>query len=130
MTILNGIKNFLEFINQNWTVIIVIIGLVIALAQKIKSYLSKSRDEKVKIAKTQIQEIILKLVTDAEIDYEEWSKSGSIKRAQVISQIYSDYPILSKVVDQQSLTEWIDGVIDTSLDTLREIVAMNTKGES
>lgn len=69
------------------------------------------------------------MVTEAELDYEEWSKAGSIKRSQVIEQIYEEYPILSKVVDKTALTEWIDATIDTALETLREIVAENEKAD-
>lgn len=127
MNILNGVQNFLQLVNDNWTTILVCIGLVIAIARKAKAFFSKSDDEKVEIAKAQIRETILKMVTEAEVNYEEWNKAGSIKRAQVINQIYSEYPVLSKVVDQTALTEWIDGVIDDSLKTLREIVAENKK---
>lgn len=127
MNILNGVHNFLQLVNDNWTTILVCIGLVIAIARKAKAFFTKSDDEKVEIAKAQIRETILKMVTEAEVDYEEWNKAGSIKRAQVINQIYSEYPVLSKVVDQTALTEWIDEVIDDSLKTLREIVAENKK---
>lgn len=99
---LKGIQNFLQFINNNWTTIIIIISLLIALYQKIKSFISKSNEEKIEQAKKQIKEICLKLVTDAEIDYENWNQAGSIKRAQVIQKIFTDYPILAKVTDQES----------------------------
>lgn len=125
MNILNGVQNFLQLVNDNWTTIMVIIGLGIAIGKKVKDYIAKSDDEKIEIAKTQIQEAILKMVTEAELDYEEWDKAGSIKRSQVIAQIYAEYPILSKVVDQNTLIEWIDATIDTSLETLREIVDNN-----
>ena len=125
MNILNGVQNFLQLVNDNWTTIMVIIGLGIAIGKKVKDYIAKSDDEKIEIAKTQIQETILKMVTEAELDYEEWDKAGSIKRSQVIAQIYAEYPILSKVVDQNTLIEWIDATIDTSLETLREIVDNN-----
>ena len=125
MVVLNGIKNFLEIIETNWTTIIVIIGLVIAIAKKAKNYLSKSDEEKIEIAKQQVKEIILKLISDAEVDYDEWKKAGSIKRSQVIEEIFIEYPILSKTVDQKELIEWIDEIIDESLVTLREIVAKN-----
>ena len=127
---LDGIKNFLQFVNDNWTAIIIIISLIIALYQKIKSYLSKSNDEKITVAKQQIKEIILKLISDAEVDYEDWNKAGSIKRAQVIQKIFSEYPILAKVTDQEKLVEWIDETIDTSLKELRKIVADNPKTSS
>ncbi|MDO5546952.1 MAG: hypothetical protein Q4F79_00495 [Eubacteriales bacterium] len=125
MNILNGIQNFLQLINDNWTTIMVIIGLAIAVGKKVADYFSKSDEEKIEIAKAQIKETVLKMVTEAELDYEEWNKAGSIKRSQVIGQIYADYPILSKVVDQQALIEWIDETIDESLKTLREVVSNN-----
>lgn len=125
MNILNGVQNFLTLVNDNWTTIMVVIGLAIAVVRKAKTYFAKSDDEKVEIAKAQIRETILRMVTEAEVDYEEWNKAGSIKRSQVIGQIYADYPVLSKVVDQQALTAWIDETIDESLKTLREVVSNN-----
>lgn len=125
MVVLNGVKNFLELINQNWTVIVIIIGLVLAIAKKAKNYFSKSDEEKIEIAKQQIKEIIFKLISDAEVDYEEWKKAGSIKRSQVIEEIFVEYPILSKAVNQEELIKWIDEIIDEALVTLREIVAEN-----
>lgn len=125
MNILNGIQKFLELINDNWTTIMVILGLAAAIAQKAKNYLAKSDDEKIAIAKMQIRETILKLVAEAEMDYEEWNVAGSIKRAQVINQIYEQYPVLSKIVDQPELVAWIDKQIDDALDTLRYIIKEN-----
>lgn len=125
MNILNGIQNFLAMINENWTTIMVVIGLAIAVGGKVRDYFSKSDEEKIEIAKTQIKETILKMVTEAEVDYEEWNKAGSIKRAQVIGQIYSEYPILSKVIAQNELISWIDTQIDSALDTLRNVIKEN-----
>ncbi len=125
MNILNGIQKFLELINDNWTTIMVILGLAAAIAQKAKNYLAKSDDEKIAIAKMQICETILKLVAEAEMDYEEWDVAGSIKRAQVINQIYEMYPVLSKIVEQPELVAWIDEQIDDALGTLRHIIKEN-----
>ena len=125
MSILDGVKNFLEFVNENWTTIIVIIGLVIAITKKGIVYFNKSDEEKIAIAKKQIQETMLKLITDAEENYDEWKQAGSIKRAQVIDELFANYPILSKVANQEDLIKWIDDVIDESLITLREIVENN-----
>lgn len=125
MSILDGVKNFLELVNENWTTIIVIIGLVIAITKKATTYFNKSDEEKIAIAKKQIQETMLKLITDAEENYNEWKQAGSIKRAQVIDELFANYPILSKVTNQEDLIKWIDDVIDESLITLREIVENN-----
>lgn len=123
---LNGIQNFLEFINDNWTSIMVVIGLFIGVGKKVTDYFGKSNEEKIAIAKTQIQETMLRMITDAEMDFNEWNKAGSIKRSQVIEEVYASYPILSKVASQDEIIKWIDEQIDKSLETLREIIAENS----
>ena len=126
---LTGIQNFLQFINDNWTAILIIIALGFSIALKIKNLFTKGKNGQIEIAKAQIKQIILKLITDAEIDYNDWAKSGSIKRAQVIQKIYADYPILAKVTDQETLIAWIDAEINNSLKELRKIVAENATGK-
>lgn len=126
MVILNGIKNFLLFIENNWTTICVIIGLLIAISKKVYNYFTKSDEEKIEIAKSQIQQTMLKMITEAEVTYEAWNQSGSIKRSQVIEEIFEKYPILSKISNQEEIIEWIDNEIDNSLKTLREIVKSNS----
>lgn len=126
MNILTGIQNFLGIVNENWTTIMVIIGLTIAISKKAKDYFSKSDEEKIAIAKKQIQEAMLRMITEAEISYEEWNKAGSIKRSQVIEEIFTNYPVLSKVINQDELIAWIDTEINNALKTLREIVKENT----
>lgn len=130
MNILNGIQNFLQFINDNWTSIMVIIGLGIGVSKKVKNYFSKSDEEKIAIVKSQIKETMLKMITEAEISYEEWNKAGSIKRSQVIEEIFAKYPVLSKAVDQSKLIKWIDDEIDNSLKTLREVMKINKTTEN
>lgn len=125
MNMLNGIKNFLELINNNWTMIVTIVALCMTIIKKAKDYFDKLDNEQIQIAKNQIQEIMLKLISDAEMDYEEWKGAGSIKRSQVIEELFLEYPILSKVANQQELIAWIDNEIDYALKTLRKIVEEN-----
>lgn len=129
MNILTGICNFLQFINDNWTMIITILVLVAAIGKKIVDFLNNSEEEKIAIAKEQIRETMLKLITEAEIDYQNFIKAGSVKRSQVISQIYERYPVLSKIADQEELVKWLDEVIDESLEEMRKIFEQ-TKEES
>ena len=126
---LNGIQNFLQFINDNWTAIIIIISLIIAIVQKARSYFNKSNAEKIEIAKKQISQVVLKLITDAEVDYNDLVSAGSIKRSQVIQKIFNDYPILTKATDQKVIIEWIDDMINNSLKELRKIVEINKQKE-
>lgn len=125
MIVLEGIKNFLQLIEANWTLILVIIGLGISLKNKIKNYMALSEEQKIEIAKEQLREMILKLVSDAEEDYLEFKQAGSIKRSQVISQIFAEFPVLSKVMEQEELIKFIDNEIDNALVTLREVIENN-----
>lgn len=119
---LNGIKNFLMMINNNWPTIVVIIGLCIMIYRKIKDFVYLSEDEKIKAAKEQLSSVVLSLVSSAEIQYKDYQKAGEIKRSQVIDEIFKKYPILSKVTDQEELLQYIDDLIDEALKTVREIV--------
>lgn len=125
--ILIGIKNFLELINQNWTLIMVVIGLGILVYKKIKSYLSLSDQEKINIALGQIRVTALKMVTDAEKEYEEWVKAGGIKRSEFLDVVFKKYPILNKVTDQESLIKTLDEIINEALKEMRKVIDENTK---
>lgn len=126
---MKSIQNFLIFLDTNWVTICVIAGLIVSLITKIKSYMGKTDEEKMAIAKKQIQQTMLKMITEAEINYDAWNEAGSIKRSQVIEDIYTKYPILSKMADQENVIAWIDEEINNSLKTLREIVKSNKEIE-
>lgn len=127
--VLTGIRNFLDLINQNWTLITVVAGLGILVYKKIKNYLSLSDQEKIDLALKQIRITALKMVTDAEDEYANLVKAGEIKRAEVIDVIFEKYPILNKVTDQETLIKMLDDIIDEALITMRKVIEENTKTE-
>lgn len=129
MNVLTGIHNFLEFINENWTMIASIVTLIIVIVNKAKSYFSLSTEEQIKIAKAQINEIMLKLVTEAEKDYRQWIKAGNIKRSQVIDEVFAMYPVLSKVTNQDEIIAWIDEAINNALKEMRKIFEENAENK-
>lgn len=125
MDIMDGFMNFLMFVNNHWTEIIVIIGLLLAVGKKVATYLNMSDDEKIAIAKKQLGETMLKLVTQAEKDYNAWVQAGAVKRSEVIDAIFQKYPILNRVTDQEALIAEIDKMIDAALVEMREIFSKN-----
>lgn len=84
-----------------------------------------SDDEKIAIAKKQLGETMLKLVTQAEKDYNAWVQAGAVKRSEVIDAIFQKYPILNRVTDQETLIAEIDKMIDAALVEMREIFSKN-----
>lgn len=126
---MNGVENFLNYVSDNWVSILVVIGVTISVIKMVTKFIQLDNDEKINIVKKQVRETMLKLITEAEIDFEEWNKSGSIKRSKVIADIYEKYPILSKAASQEVVIAWIDSEINSSLKTLREILKENKKEE-
>ena len=122
---MDSIINFLAFLNENWIYILICIGIIVGIIQKTISYFEKSTKEKIEIAKSQVKEILLKMVADAEAEYSDILDAGKIKRSKVISNIFDQFPILSKAIDQDNLISWIDSEIDNSLDTLHSIIDSN-----
>ena len=119
---MKGIMNFVNFIIENWATISFIVIFLIGIAKKVYDFFNKPKGKRIEAIKTILKNTMLDYVTNAEVEYSEWRKSGDIKRSQVIKKIYEDYPILSKVVDQKGLEEWMDDTIDESLDSLRDII--------
>lgn len=122
---LNGVKNFLQLVNDNWTTIVVIIGLGIGVYKKVKNYLALSNDAKIELAWKSISETMLSMVSDAESNYLAWKEAGAIKRAEVINRIFTGYPILELVTDREEVLNRIDDMIDDALKEMRVIFEKN-----
>lgn len=129
MNVLTGINNFLNFINENWTMIASIIVVTMAIIKKASAFFGLPKEVQLEIAKAQISQIMLRLVTEAECDYREWTKAGSVKRAQVIDEVFAMYPILSHVTNQEEIIAFIDEEIDKALKEMRKIFEENLSEE-
>ena len=129
---MESVKILLQWVYDNFALIICCCGLAIGIFRKAKKYFTASDEDKrkqfeeaVEITKVKIKEIMLKMVSESEDKYKDWVKAGSLKRAEVIAKIYDDYPILSQVADQDALIKYIDNTIDEALVQLREILKDN-----
>lgn len=120
---MEGVKNFLQFVNDNWTMIITIVGLGLGIYKKIKDYLSKSEQEKINIALEQIRKSMLELVVKAEREY--GSDTGKLKKSKVLNEIYAKYPELKNIVNQEDLEKQIDSIIDENLDQMKKMLENN-----
>lgn len=127
--VLNGLYNLLDFIEKNWGIIAAIVVTVVSISKKIVAFISKSKEERLEIAKAQISETMLKWVTKAECNYETWVSAGAVKRSEVIDEILAKYPVLSQVTNQQEIIAWLDDAIDDALKEMRKIFEQNAKKE-
>ena len=122
---MNGVVTFLNFIVDYWMLIATAIISVVAGIIKLKDFFSKSKEEKIELAKKQIKETIFWYCSTAEFDLNDLVKAGEIKRSQVIQQLYIQYPVLATVADQESVIAFIDEAINEALKTLREVMEIN-----
>lgn len=120
---MESLTKLLKFINDNWTFIITLIGLGIAIYTKIKNYIKLSKEEKINIALEQIRKSMLDLVVEAEREYGE--KTGALKRSKVLKEIYNSYPVLKDYIKQEDLEKKLDDIIDVSLDKMKDMLSNN-----
>lgn len=119
---LTGINNFLQIIIDNWTTIIAIFAALFLIYKRVMSFFAKSEEDRIAFARDMITKTMLEYVSSAEKDYAEWVKAGATKRAQVIAQIFADFPVLAKVTDQDALIAWIDETIKEALKEMRLMI--------
>ena len=126
---MDAIKNTLTILNENWTNILIIVGLLAGIYTKTTSYLKNANEKRVEIAKKAVKENMLKYISEAQIEWKEFSGSGEIKRSQVIGRIYEDYPILKEYIKQEELIRYIDELIVEGLKTVLATIdpALTTK---
>lgn len=118
---MKGLVLLLKFLNENWTFIIIALGLGILLYKKIKKWLTLSTEDKIAAALHAVKTTILDKMTDQQIDWYGIKGAGGVKRAKVIAAIYNDYPILKEYINQEELLEKIDDIIDDALEEVKEI---------
>ena len=94
---MESFKNLLQWVYDNFAVIICCAGLMVGIYRKAKKYFTANKEEKkkqfdeaVEITKEKIRETMLKMVSESEDKYKDWVKAGSLKRAEVIAKIYDD----------------------------------------
>lgn len=119
---MKNITEFVELFNNMWVLIVVIVGLSIHMYNKITKYIKLSKEEKVEAALKIIKEELLKLMSDAEIEWQEFSKSGMIKKSQVITEIYNKFPFLVNYISQEELINKITEMINETKTEMDKII--------
>lgn len=117
---MQGIDNFIKFIAENWTFIVIIISIIIKAIISVSDFLKKSKEERKAAAWSELSRIALSLVSDAETAW--GSKTGEIKKSEVIKKIYDKLPALSEIANEAETSEQIDKIIDDALEQMREIL--------
>ena len=119
--VVEKIITMLEFVNNNWGLFMILLALIFSIYVKVKGFIKLTPEQKIDIAKKAIKENILAYISDSEKTWLDYKKTGQVKRSEVISKIYNDYPILKEYFNQEELIEFIDNLIDESLPEVNKI---------
>ena len=122
---MNGINNFANLIQGQWTNIVVVIAIVAGLVRSIINYYTMNEEQRVQAALKVISEELMKMMVQAEIQWKDYKKSGELKRSQVIKDIYNQFPFLSRYMDQEKLVQTIYEMIDKQMDNMNELMKKN-----
>ena len=110
------------FLDSAWSIFLVLLGIFIFLYNKITNYMKLTKEQKVEAALKVVKAELLKLMSDAEIEWQDFNKSGEIKKSQVISEIYKKFPFLAEYISQDELTEKIGEMIEEQKAKMDEII--------
>lgn len=117
----------MEFITKTLNTIVNVLPMVIAIcvfvltgAKLGLNYIEKIKGMNTEAILQVVKASVLKLMTDAEIDFANYKKSGEIKKSQVISNIYKQFPQLTKIKNQEELQKEISDIIEGEMTKIRE----------
>ena len=114
--------DIIAFLDSAWSIFLVLLGIFIFLYNKITNYMKLTKEQKVEAALKVVKAELLKLMSDAEIEWQDFNKSGEIKKSQVISEIYKKFPFLAEYISQDELIEKIGEMIEEQKAKMDEII--------
>lgn len=119
---MNGLSNTLSFIQENWTNILLVITVIITVIYRVFSFTKLSKEQKVQAILTIVKSELLKFMSEAEIDWKEYEKSGLLKKSDVITKIYDKFPLLKEYLDQETLIQKISDMIENGMIEMNKVV--------
>jgi hypothetical protein len=109
-----------------WTYAVILIALIVGGINRYIAFTKLTKEQQVEAALSIVKTEVLKLMSDAEIEWEDYKKSGALKKSQVITNIYSEFPILKNVIDQDTLIAKIEELIDSEMENMNNIINKGT----
>lgn len=120
---MEAIKNFIQFVSDNWTMITTILAALAGLCAKIAAWRKKTKKQRIDAAIEAVRVSMLGLVTEAEQAY--GAGTGAIKRSHVFARIFEEHPILAEALELDKLVDLLDGMLDENLAELNKTLADN-----
>lgn len=120
------VNNIVNSLSNSLPTIIIVFAIIIGAVRTAIQYSKMTKEEKVNAALKVIKEELLKLMSDAEIEWEDYKKSGELKKSQVLKEIYSQFPFLATYIDQDTLVNKLYELIDNEMENMNKIINNTT----
>ena len=125
---MQSIVKVLKWLYDNWSAVVIIIGLLTAVIVKLKAWSKLSADEKLQAANsekekalTQLKQLALSWVTVIEETWSGIEKSGYIQKSEFFERVYDKLPVLSQYSDE--IEQTVSDIIDGALIEMRDILS-------
>ena len=115
--------NFLTFLSENWTMILMVVTAVVAIVSKTRKWIRMDKKQKKDAILEIVRRTMLYLVTEAEREY--GGGTGSLKRADVLAKVFEKYPILAQYGNVDTIVKQLDYMIDDNLVVLKDLLENN-----
>lgn len=120
------VNNVVNSLSNSLPTIIIVLAIIIGVVRMVIQYSKMTKEERVNAALKVIKEELLKLMSDAEIEWEDYKKSGELKKSQVLKEIYSQFPFLATYIDQDTLVNKLYELIDNEMENMNKIINNTT----
>lgn len=120
------VNNVVNSLSNSLPTIIIVIAIIIGVVRMVIQYSKMTKEERVNTALKVIKEELLKLMSDAEIEWEDYKKSGELKKSQVLKEIYYQFPFLATYIDQDTLVNKLYELIDNEMENMNKIINNTT----
>jgi DNA-binding transcriptional regulator YdaS (Cro superfamily) len=124
---MQGLINLFRFIGNNWPILIILAGIIIVAVNKIVDFMKSSNEEKIATILALVAQVMKEKVAKAEIDWSDYKKTGQIKKSQVISEIYDQFPELATLISSDELEEKLSELIDDALIEINKTITDSNK---
>ena len=107
-------RNVIEFVVNNWSIIIAVIAVIIVATVAVYKFLKFPTSVQVK----KVKECLLAWVVAAEADL--GGGTGKVKRSVVYGCFVNAFPVLKNFISLETFNVWLDEALDTMREMLKD----------
>lgn len=107
-------KNMVEFVANNWSVIIAVVAVVVVAGVAVYAFLKLPTNQQT----TKVKKCLLAWVIAAEADL--GGGTGKVKLSTVYGMFVTAFPVLKNFISFETFSEWVDEALEEMRNMLEQ----------